>query len=1353
MKKFKILILLLIGSFSLKAQSQFNNLWDSIYREVKVPGSLNTGYFWNLGVFDSSIYLNQGLSSDASADFEQLSLHYQQFYNSSIQTSQSIQPYEEFQKNLELQFKANTIAVPILFLQGGMFNEAAYTEGRIQFDSTNFKWQVNSPQDAFRIHEVFIAAPYVPVSFNAHINLFFSDEFVVNNSGSPIKRIQIKFRNESFREVQMNVPMSYLLLPGDNDVLIQVSFLNGKIRESKTTIGFETRDLMSGILNKHDLNNPFHFGDASGNIYTDPDRETELKEPLGAFIDYLPGYKNGVLNTCIGKPIVIVEGIDFGFKDHWTDSYGGKYGSTGLIDLVNGYVLNPYASKQKDRIEPWAAIEKAPQFLSELRNKGYDVFYIDFHNGADYMENNAMLVVKFIQMLNQKKCSDEEIVLVGASMGGVIAKYALSYMEKNKLPHCVRTYLSFDAPHQGANISYGLQSFMDFYRGKLPTVKENFKRKIDRAASRQLLKLHILSDVTATPHKDRNDFLAKQALNGNYPKYSRNIALTNGSVDASFQNFNPGDVLLTLGPISANINNNPFKFTSNVFALSYKYQKNVWSKPVNIAFFSDISYGLKHYVPLNIEVGEDHIPGSVRYDLRDFRKIYGVFNIVNNHSSTCFIPSSSALDAELKFGHKIDDQVDRYAPNPSVYPFQTFYGVEKTNEEHMQLTDANIQWMIDEFEKNANEVGPVLGTNYNYGRFERKTLPSVNVYANGKLQINGHGLNGYGSGTYDRMNRKGSTFEMSTSECNSLVLIDQNGVLELGDKNPENNKAILRIRKGCVLMLKSGSTLLIHNNSQLIIEAGAELIYFPGAKIQLEGNEATLQIDGKLRLETGAVFTFTKGVNEHTGYVKFRNAKGGYGEGSVEIGGDNVQFALLGTNKSSDVVLQVEGEMSFISPKGTHRLKGFSLEKGKVLYGNSSSIKLDADVKLDQVEFDQLPWAVSGSSNALVLENSKAVSIDNCQFSNLNFGLKYLGSKSDANLLDIKHSNFVNCQVGMYGHESILKLDYCTFNSNIEYGVYWANSESDLQVLNSSFNHNGRGISLQNRTSLSRYAFVESCDFGNNSYGMDAYHTQIAIACSRFIANEIGVQDEDGVLNLGTDQTFSGVLYSGNGGNNTFAYNKHSGIQVKGSLLFLNNGRNNFIHTAGNTTCNFVLGDVAYSQATHEQSIPYKLKATDNYWMDKPMNNNISNGSMTLYFVKFPYPGSNGMTLNYFSGNVMNDWNKTCFTGSSCNPCGLVTNETKNSMGDKPMQNDSIKINLYPFPASDYFEFELLDAREKQNLSMKLMDIQGRILVNGALTESKVRISTADFANGIYLLEISANNQKIQKRILVNHAW
>ena len=50
-----------------------------------------------------------------------------------------------------------------------------------------------------------------------------------------------------------------------------------------------------------------------------------------------------------------------------------------------------------------------------------------------------------------------ENVVVGESMGGLIARYALRTMEEDNEDHDTRLYVSLDSPHRGANIPLGVQ--------------------------------------------------------------------------------------------------------------------------------------------------------------------------------------------------------------------------------------------------------------------------------------------------------------------------------------------------------------------------------------------------------------------------------------------------------------------------------------------------------------------------------------------------------------------------------------------------------------------------------------------------------------------------------------------------------------------------------------------------------------------------------------------------------------------------------------------------------------------------------------------------------------------------------
>ena len=48
-------------------------------------------------------------------------------------------------------------------------------------------------------------------------------------------------------------------------------------------------------------------------------------------------------------------------------------------------------------------------------------------------------------------------------MGGLIARYGLSFMEQNSMNHETRLYISFDSPHLGANIPVSFQYLINYF--------------------------------------------------------------------------------------------------------------------------------------------------------------------------------------------------------------------------------------------------------------------------------------------------------------------------------------------------------------------------------------------------------------------------------------------------------------------------------------------------------------------------------------------------------------------------------------------------------------------------------------------------------------------------------------------------------------------------------------------------------------------------------------------------------------------------------------------------------------------------------------------------------------------------
>lgn len=117
--------------------------------------------------------------------------------------------------------------------------------------------------------------------------------------------------------------------------------------------------------------------------------------------------------------------------------------------------------------------------LYRLRNLGYDVIFVDFVDGVDYLQNHAALIKKAIEEINTRKAQNDskhENIIIGQSMGGISTRYALTdweqeFMQPNSSPykhhHC-RMWISWEGEMQGANIPMGMQMTTWYMTNRLP---------------------------------------------------------------------------------------------------------------------------------------------------------------------------------------------------------------------------------------------------------------------------------------------------------------------------------------------------------------------------------------------------------------------------------------------------------------------------------------------------------------------------------------------------------------------------------------------------------------------------------------------------------------------------------------------------------------------------------------------------------------------------------------------------------------------------------------------------------------------------------------------------------------------
>ena len=395
---------------------------------------------------------------------------------------------------------------------------------------------------------------------------------------------------------------------------------------------------------------------------------------------------NGVLD----KPIILLDGFD---------PNDGR-------DIPSIYALLNYGTGQN--------------LADDLRNLGYDIVILNFPNytrtgtsdlisgGSDYVQRNAMVMVELLNQINSMKVGTEKNVVIGPSMGGLIARYGLRYMEMNGLSHDTRLYLSFDAPQLGANIPIGFQHLFNYMaNGPLgdATVQILVNAMLKSNASREMLidqyEGHLASgsDVDFDPAivlptgkpGFRNAFQSELDAMG-FPTQTRNIAIANGSANGT-TNGTPGMTVM----------DHTFNITSTQRAIINLHFTPTAGQQIEVSHFrgqgSIFGFWITAYesmansqAPANTD-GLDSAPGG-KFDITSLAGATGSNALLTEFFDSLlinyfdFVPTNSALAIATP---------NWYTPvtAASATPFAATF-VPDQNENHVTLTAQNMAFALNE---------------------------------------------------------------------------------------------------------------------------------------------------------------------------------------------------------------------------------------------------------------------------------------------------------------------------------------------------------------------------------------------------------------------------------------------------------------------------------------------------------------------------------------------------------------------------------------------------------------------------------------------------------------------------------
>lgn len=71
------------------------------------------------------------------------------------------------------------------------------------------------------------------------------------------------------------------------------------------------------------------------------------------------------------------------------------------------------------------------------------LYFLDYTDGTDDIKRNAKLLKEVINWVKQVKVGGQPNVVLGISMGGLVARWALREMENEGMDHQIKYYLPY----------------------------------------------------------------------------------------------------------------------------------------------------------------------------------------------------------------------------------------------------------------------------------------------------------------------------------------------------------------------------------------------------------------------------------------------------------------------------------------------------------------------------------------------------------------------------------------------------------------------------------------------------------------------------------------------------------------------------------------------------------------------------------------------------------------------------------------------------------------------------------------------------------------------------------------------
>lgn len=319
----------------------------------------------------------------------------------------------------------------------------------------------NRPMAPYITHSTFAIATTQQKVFTGSPQLIFRPELFLSNTGKSVSSLQVD-AGTGYQAASFNTPITLnYTSSGLYPITVKVTYTDGTVNYSHTKLSVSLPTGGSAVFNGwaepfkgtgpplvNKSTPPYGYG------YYYPQSVTATKTYQGVAgqgditIDYSITNSTGQIR----KPLIVVNGFDPEANSP-NYPYSGYTYDPSYLQNIN-YDLN-YADYYNHPLTLNTGLDD---------NRGYDLIFVHWKNGTDYIQRNAYFLEAVINYVNASKTTyngvRQQNVIIGMSMGGLVARYALRDMELNGQNHDTRLFVSQDAPHWGANVPVGVQALV-----------------------------------------------------------------------------------------------------------------------------------------------------------------------------------------------------------------------------------------------------------------------------------------------------------------------------------------------------------------------------------------------------------------------------------------------------------------------------------------------------------------------------------------------------------------------------------------------------------------------------------------------------------------------------------------------------------------------------------------------------------------------------------------------------------------------------------------------------------------------------------------------------------------------------